>query len=952
VRLEGSQTTDDSTLLVGEGAARPDAVVAGVDPEAVVDAAVNPDETVAGARREFGADRLDERTQTNVDADDVSLGDDPRTVRLDGRAARREGRARTDVDGITAASSDVALGLRAEQQLPDVTAQSADVALGLTAQREAQRQRAIEALETSIGAQRADRSSVTGGTLRNEVIDDTELVPGEDVAVRPADGGGIRAEPTQELIEEEASREAQALFGQDLDRGEGFTVETETLSESEAAVANDALGALGFEEGGVTAGPRASVELTNEGVDAVAQTPSGLPGEGGARGAQSEAAATGEAGFADALFGVRDASRALQTQANENVIDPVARNVGQGVDLLSLDEEANVEPGAQTAAGQRAAELTEEAGKGTTDIVPGGLASAIGLGALGVGAAEFTGEAVAEEGPVEGGQTAATAGAGFAATTGARFLETAAEDPGAFGARLAGSGVAGAAVSPLQVARFDVPTRQTAQVEADIETQRAAEGLDAETAARGAEVLDGPETSTTLRGLRVQTPPALEAVGVRARGRTIAGTRGGRPTVGAPSVVPLADDLDLSRAGATSTAAVEPGSAFEADIARSTAGDLRGGDAGRFETAEGVQAEAQRQQNVGFTAESAEEAAGQARAVPESAAGDVAEALRDVDATVFGSAAARAQLDEFRQPRDLAIVVDDMAEAKPRLAESLAGENAGAGDVFDIKKVEDVPGRARGGEEIKFGRTSREPRELDGIPFNPVEEELVRKAGASAFLRSPEATNTPNRLDIGPEPRSDDPDSGIRVKDAATIGREIGLAGRGVEEFEEAFGLRQADAPDGPRASGRAPDEQPAGGLFGGLDDALGVRQLAADERAQLGGGRRRGRQDLDAPVRGDRDDGGPATGAGRVEQRTDADSPSASPAGRDTPATSPAASPAGADSLGGAPVGAEEGGSPAASPPGSRRYNRPSPTECAGRRLARRGRRWGGVARRGRRRG
>jgi len=65
-----------------------------VNPEAVIDAAVDPDVSVDKARRDIGADRLDER------------------------AARREARARTDV----------ALGLAVERQARDVeTVESSEV---------------------------------------------------------------------------------------------------------------------------------------------------------------------------------------------------------------------------------------------------------------------------------------------------------------------------------------------------------------------------------------------------------------------------------------------------------------------------------------------------------------------------------------------------------------------------------------------------------------------------------------------------------------------------------------------------------------------------------------------------------------------------------------------------------------------------------------------------------
>jgi hypothetical protein len=828
-----------------------------------------------------------------------------------------------------------------------------------------QREAAIDALERQVGAQRADRAGLTGGRLRRDVVARTELTPGEDVTVTPTDDGlraeptpGLLEEEAERALQQRTGLDPREDFSVNAGRvteGEaelvnrgadvlGFEggveagIQTDVnlteegqreLTQQRADdaldagtdIATDSLNAAGrLGQGDLSPFGDLSVSLPDveereqsdgvgvqtQALGAAAALPGALgdeaaqPGPGGVRGGEIDTEA-GPQRFVDAAFGVREASNRGEAFAEEEFVAPVARTVGQGGDALTLDEEAIQEPGPDTAVGQDASDLTRFLGEGAATVFPGGGAEVVNLGVLGAGSAEFTAEAVREEGAVEGGATAASAAGGFLATTGARTARAFRENPTEFTTRALGSAGVGTFLTPLRVARFDVPLRETSRVEADVEGQRAAEGIDADVDAPAADLPDAPPTSTAVRGVRLQTPLALEQVGVRTRGRTVLGARGVRPTVGAPSVAPLADDLDLARIGASSTGAVEPGNAFEADVVRATTAGTVAGDAQRFGTAEGLQTEAQRRADTGFTAESAEEAIGQARAVPEDAVEDVTQTLRDLDATVFGSAAARAQLEDFRQPRDIDIVVDDKRSAVPELFEAIEGERPTdipfdeakdrVGDVFDIKETSEVPGRARGGETIKFGRTSREPQELGGVPFNPVEEELVRKAGASAFLRQPGAAGT-DELDIGPEPRRPGR-TDVRRKDpedAAAMARELGLAGRGVEEFEDAFGLT-----DRPRDT---PSAEAGGGLFGAADDPLALRALAADERAQLGAGRRRFGADVDAdtPRAGTRGApeaaDGPGSPPGRGPGRADSDSPARSSPSRSSPGASPAASP------------------------------------------------------------
>jgi len=493
-------------------------------------------------------------------------------------------------------------------------------------------------------------------------------------------------------------------------------------------------------------------------------------------------------------------------------------------------------------------------------------ADVAGLVLTGETAAEATSGIVSEgvENPGATASTAAVLGGTVAAQTAGSAAESLQENPisaSTFGVTSLASGTAaGTLTSPIRVTRFSAPVRSTRQIEADIETQRAIEGVSESNPRVNVEVTEA-EGAKNVIGVRARTPAALEPITGTTRGRTLAGSVGTRPGLGSPSLASEADNLDLARMGATGTATAEPSSAFEADVFRSTADDIDAGE--QFRSAEAIQRQAQIQRTQDFTAESAEEAIGEARAVPESATGDVADALRDLDATVFGSAAARAQTSEFRQPRDLDIVVSDKDAAKSRLAESLEGENAEVSEVFDIKEEADVPGRAAGGETIKFGRESQEPRELGGVPFNPVEEELVRKAGASAFLRERGAAGTRD-LDIGPEPRSAGrPD--VREKDVTDtqlLAEELNIYPSTLRRFEQAYDL-EPSATTAARQADTTPTQS--------------IRRLLDDDRAQTTLTRTR-RQDTDVDV---------DTTRRRTDtdtRRTDRDSPDTSPGSTGTP--------------------------------------------------------------------
>ena len=189
------------------------------------------------------------------------------------------------------------------------------------------------------------------------------------------------------------------------------------------------------------------------------------------------------------------------------------------------------------------------------------------------------------------------------------------------------------------------------------------------------------------------------------------------------------------------------------DVFQATGRSAGGQTAARTEATRRLVSEAASESPGGRSVGSAEEIVESARAAPSDKAPEIVEGLDDTDATIFGSAAARAQVDRFRQPRDIDVIVPDKQAARQRFDEALEGANADVDDVFDIKETGDAPGRARGGERIKFGRESFGKLQTDeGIGVNPVEEELLRKAGASGFFRPAEAAGT-STFDVGPEPR-------------------------------------------------------------------------------------------------------------------------------------------------------------------------------------------------------
>jgi hypothetical protein len=495
---------------------------------------------------------------------------------------------------------------------------------------------------------------------------------------------------------------------------------------------------------------------------------------------------------------------------------------------------------------------------------------------------------------VERAERVGAAGAAAAVAAG----ESAAENPQATARKAVtatATGAIGRAVTPVKVSRFDVPTESG---------------------------------TTTVRAARTRLPGVED--------RTIVGARGVRPTRGTPGVDP--DSVDLREVGGRADRAFEPVGQFETDVMRSTA--RRAGD-DAAERAEAVndlvrEADSLGRRGTDFDAESAEEVVGNARRVPDGAEQEIANTLRDMDATVFGSAATRAQLRDARQPNDLDIVVEDKTQAKRRLRETLEDENAEVGDVFDIKEADEAPSKAQGGEPLKFGRESQAPRTIDGLRVNPASEELVRKAGASGFFRERGAGGT-DEFDVGPQPRRPGR-TDVREKDvtdAADFGEELlGAQNRPLGEFRRAFDesperaadpatlrerLRVDEFRDATRAQAGLPSGRTRRVADGdgdvdtgpqrarGDDDPLNADQRRRD-RSPDGDGRagRTRRVSSPSPV-GSPDDGGGGLGASPTGLGSSDSSPSptgvagdgspspvGSPGGRDRGAPSPAGSPTG----------------------------------------------------------
>lgn len=299
---------------------------------------------------------------------------------------------------------------------------------------------------------------------------------------------------------------------------------------------------------------------------------------------------------------------------------------------------------------------------------------------------------------------------------------------------------------------------------------------------------DVPEVgggSTAVREVGVDVPT---------RGtKPVVSARGFRPFVGRGRVQP--DDVDFPRLGGRPDRAFEPKTGIQTRTFRATAEKKGGLPRERSLAVQRLLGRAEELETRGeFVVDTPEEALARARDLPEGTEDAVAQVLRETDAAVFGSAAARAQLRGVRQPRDIDIVTPDVEATKRGLSEATGIPVSELDDwksPFDIKSAEKVPGRFTGGADIKFGGTSRAKLEFGGIRFNPVEEELFRKAGASGFFRGRRAAGT-DEFDVGPQERAVDPErTDVREKDvddAIALAEELDVDPRVHEQFALAFG--------------------------------------------------------------------------------------------------------------------------------------------------------------------
>jgi hypothetical protein len=653
-------------------------------------------------------------------------------------------------------------------------------------------------------------------------------------------------------------------------------------------------------------GPRGYVEN----VDEPPINPGGRGGESG--GLVEDLVFSGPLGFAAAqpeeaaalLEGVRDTSQEAADRVQTTLFEPVAEGFGDfysarpgGIASGEYDaDEADAlsDLYAYRPGGVASGELEDVEGD-EIDTPAGQAAAGVGRGALDVtvgapgnlvtiGATAGAGGAFAVENP----NVAAPAAAAFGTTLAAQTAESAATQPYRFGGALVGSSITATALSPIRFSRLDVPrtegsgpirpTRPSVDVDADVRRMEGAEDVEAgggPPVRVDADVdAEGPglarSDTSTLRGIRLRDPVAVERLrGQQDAGTTLVGFRGFRPTLGAPRVdVGTVRFGDLDGMGQT----FEPISGFESGVFRRSVADEGGQAAARFRARRQLM-RIGRQTEGDLNVESTEELVSSARAVPEDAAGDVARALEELDATVEGSAATAAQVEGFRQPRDLDILVRDKPEARQRLSEALSESNAEVSEVFDVKEAGE--GRPGVGEPIKGGMTARWRLRLEGeagsIGVTQAGEELVRKSSASAFLRGPgspsaEFEGRTGEFDVGPEPVTEG--GRVRYKDPADayeIARRVDPENPAVQRFGELFEPEITRADRG--ADTIEPLDLDAGrtGVLDDLGDTLRLDDLAADEAAQVQLGlrradvdatdaRRAGRDDVDARRRQDTD--------------------------------------------------------------------------------------------------
>lgn len=446
----------------------------------------------------------------------------------------------------------------------------------------------------------------------------------------------------------------------------------------------------------------------------------------------------------------------------------------------------------------------------------------------------------------------------------------------------AAAGFALRGVSPVRVRRFDLPQRTPDAPDTTLSRRLGAraQGLRRGDTDVSQDIdLDAPDDVTgptkTVSGVRLETPAAARRLGLDRGGRTIFGFEGRRPTAGSPG----ADltDVDIEKLGsgggkAQQGGVFEPRTEFEADVIEESAGRISrqqrervGAVRDLLEEGDTVTggAATREPRDVADVVREAEEIPGDVDAE------EVADALGESDATLFGSGAVAAQAKDFRAPGDIDIVVPDKTAAKENILNALEG-TSGDLSAFDIKEPADFAG-LEGGELFGFGRRSQTPITTKrGVRVNPIGEELQRKAGASGFVRQEGVLG--DEVDIGPRPN---PGGFARTKDvtdAAEIAESLDVDQRTVAQFRSAFGLRDEALPD-------------SGSPLNNIDLDIALERFARDDRGQMTIG-----DDATGLRRADDDAGDELSD---VDKSLDVDSPASTVTRRfdsDTPAASKAA--------------------------------------------------------------
>jgi hypothetical protein len=687
------------------------------------------------------------------------------------------------------------------------------------------------------------------------------LEPGEDVVFKPGDDR-VEWELTQQGAKKQIARE-----NEDIDVGDIESVKETEEDSYEAVLTDEARRDLAGAQGEPEGGPLDAERLLNR------TSP------------------------ASKLFGLEEREQAIETEAQEGSRSGQVFVGGEALEAVGVDatrelDEFTPDPDFLgesqevpfvTSAGRTTVDVNPKlgvgregtrVGAGVREFVVSKPAEAGGLLALGPRAAGDTGlrveDALGRDVESEAQATGAESIEGVE-TGGAKVVEGARQNPVGAGLDV----LLPFAVSKTSPVRFrsrriplDADSVEGVDSTASVSRSRRV-GAEFEARTQGSpDATDSidleatePRPTETVTTVRLETPDVFKPVTGPSRGRTVAGFRGNRPTTGAPEVDPSRVDFG-ELPGRTRT--YEPADPVRTDVFQATGRAAGGQTAARTEATRELVSEAAGESPGGRSVGSAEEIVESSRAAPADKTPEIVDALEETDATIFGSAAARAQVERFRQPRDIDVSVPDKQAARRRFSEALEGANADVDDVFDIKETGDAPGLARGGERIKFGRKSLEKLETDeGIPVNPVEEELVRKAGASGFFRPAGAAGT-SRFDVGPEPRRAGR-TDIRQKDpadAAALADEVlGPENTAVREFRAAY-----DDFEGVET----PTTTPAGPT----DAGPGVRGFIADERGQLGvagGGPPRG-GGLERPTAGTVDDVADASVRSRAESPVESD--------------------------------------------------------------------------------